>query len=345
MIAAAEEADIPVIGMMVDQEEEAPEHVVTSLIWNVRPTVDAVIAQIEDGPEAVDLGKYSFMKAGGSSIADINVDVVGGVPEDLVAKVEEKEAAIQDGGFETPSTRALPPSPSPSRASDVPSDERRAGAGPLLELSGVTKRYGDLVANDDVSLTVAPGEVVAMLGENGAGKSTLMKIVYGLVRPDAGTVTMDGRRLEIGSPRDAMAAGIGMVTQEFSLVDTMTVAENVALSGLGLGRVDRAAVRRVIEAMERIGVRLDPDQLVSTLSIGERQRVEIVKALFHDCRVVILDEPTAVLAAGRARPVRHGSPAHQRRSRRPAGLAQAAEVAEISDRVVVCGADAWSAPA
>ena len=133
-----------------------------------------------------------------------------------------------------------------------------------------------------------------------------------------------------------MAAGIGMVTQEFSLVDTMTVAENVALSGLGLGRVDRAAVRRrVIEAMERIGVRLDPDQLVSTLSIGERQRVEIVKALFHDCRVVILDEPTAVLAAGRARPVRHGSPAHQRRSRRPAGLAQAAEVAEISDRVVV----------
>ena len=103
--------------------------------------------------------------------------------------------------------------------------------GPLLELSGITKRYGDLVANDDVSLTVAPGEVVAMLGENGAGKSTLMKIVYGLVRPDAGTVTMDGQRLEIGSPRDAMAAGIGMVTQEFSLVDTMTVAENVALSG------------------------------------------------------------------------------------------------------------------
>ena len=94
VIAAAEEADIPVIGMMVDQEEEAPEHVVTS-IWNVRPTVDAVIAQIENGPEAVDLGKYSFMKAGGSSIADINVDVVGGVPEDLVAKVEEKEAAIQ----------------------------------------------------------------------------------------------------------------------------------------------------------------------------------------------------------------------------------------------------------
>ena len=209
--------------------------------------------------------------------------------------------------------------------------------GPLLELSGVTKRYGDLVANDDVSLTVAPGEVVAMLGENGAGKSTLMKIVYGLVRPDAGTVTMNGQRLEIGSPRDAMAAGIGMVTQEFSLVDTMTVAENVALSGLGLGRVDRAAVRRrVIEAMERIGVRLDPDQLVATLSIGERQRVEIVKALFHDCRVVILDEPTAVLTPQDVRALFETI-----RRLTSAGLGvllvshKLREVAEISDRVVV----------
>jgi len=193
------------------------------------------------------------------------------------------------------------------------------------------------VANDDVALTVAPGEVVAMLGENGAGKSTLMKIVYGLVRPDAGTVTMNGRRLEIGSPRDAMAAGIGMVTQEFSLVDTMTVAENVAMSGVGLGRVDRAAVRRrVLDAMERIGVRLDPDQLVSTLSIGERQRVEIVKALFHDCKVVILDEPTAVLTPQDVRAL-FGTI----RRLTAAGLGvllvshKLREVAEISDRVVV----------
>jgi general nucleoside transport system ATP-binding protein len=214
---------------------------------------------------------------------------------------------------------------------------RRPARGPLLELSGITKRYGDLVANDDVSLTVAPGEVVAMLGENGAGKSTLMKIVYGLVRPDAGTVTMNGQRLEIGSPRDAMAAGIGMVTQEFSLVDTMTVTENVALSGLGLGRVDRAAVRRrVIEAMERIGVRLDPDQLVATLSIGERQRVEIVKALFHDCRVVILDEPTAVLTP---QDVRALFETIRRLTNARLGVLLVShklrEVAEISDRVVV----------
>ena len=171
-----------------------------------------------------------------------------------------------------------------------------SAAHPLLELEGITKRFGNLVANDSISLSVAPGEVVAMLGENGAGKSTLMKIIYGLVRPDAGVLRMEGRVLNVRSPRDAMAAGIGMVTQEFSLVETMTVRENVALSGVGLGRIDARAHRsRVEKAMKRIGVHLEPERLVSTLSIGERQRVEIVKALFHDCRVLILDEPTAVL--------------------------------------------------
>ncbi len=159
-------------------------------------------------------------------------------------------------------------------------------AAPLLELEGITKRFGDLVANDSLSLSVGRGEVVAMLGENGAGKSTLMKIIYGLVRPDAGVIRMEGRTLNVRSPRDAMAAGIGMVTQEFSLVETMTVRENIALSGVGLGRIDARQHRvRVEQAMERIGVELQPERLVSTLSIGERQRVEIVKALFHDCRV------------------------------------------------------------
>jgi ABC-type uncharacterized transport system ATPase subunit len=210
-------------------------------------------------------------------------------------------------------------------------------ASPLLELAGITKRYGDLLAVDTVSLTVAPGEVVAMLGENGAGKSTLMKVVYGLVRPDAGTIAVDGRPVDIGSPRDAMGAGIGMVTQEFSLVETMTVAENVALSSVGLGRVDvRRNRQRVMEAMDRLGVHIEPDRLVSTLSIGERQRVEIVKALFHDCRVLILDEPTAVLTP---QDVRALFATVERL--RGAGLGvlfvshKLREVAEISDRVVV----------
>jgi general nucleoside transport system ATP-binding protein len=207
----------------------------------------------------------------------------------------------------------------------------------LLELTGITKRFGDLTANDSVDLSVAAGEVVAMLGENGAGKSTLMKVVYGLVRADAGTIAMEGRPLDIGSPRDAMAAGIGMVTQEFSLVETMTVTENVALSSVGLGRVDiRAARERVLTAMEKVGVAIEPDRLVSTLSIGERQRVEIVKALFHDCRVLILDEPTAVLTPQDVRAL-FATVARLRAS----GLGvlfvshKLREVAEISDRVVV----------
>jgi general nucleoside transport system ATP-binding protein len=208
---------------------------------------------------------------------------------------------------------------------------------PLLELDGVTKRFGDLVANDAISLSVAPGEVVAMLGENGAGKSTLMKTVYGLVSPDAGVIRVDGRPLRLRSPRDAMAAGIGMVTQEFSLVETMTVRENVALSGVGLGRVDvRRQRARVEQVMQRIGVHLEPERVVSTLSIGERQRVEIVKALFHDCRVLILDEPTAVLTP---QDVRALFRTVQRLSDAGLGVLfvshKLREVAEISDRVVV----------
>jgi len=207
----------------------------------------------------------------------------------------------------------------------------------LLELTGVTKRFGGLTANDNVSMSVAPGEVVAMLGENGAGKSTLMKIIYGLVRPDEGTIRVAGEILDISSPRDAMAAGIGMVTQEFSLVETMTVTENVALSSVGFGRVNVRDVRRqVFAAMERVGVSIEPERLISTLSIGERQRVEIVKALFHDCRVLILDEPTAVLT-----PQDVGALFAAIARLRATGLGvlfvshKLREVAEISDRVVV----------
>ncbi|KRT64307.1 MAG: putative ABC transporter ATP-binding protein, simple sugar transport system ATP-binding protein [Chloroflexi bacterium CSP1-4] len=169
-------------------------------------------------------------------------------------------------------------------------------AAPVVELRGITKRFGDLVANDRVDFDVGRGEVHALLGENGAGKTTLMRIVYGLTHPDAGQILVGGRPVAIRSPKDAIAAGIGMVTQHFSLVRPMTVAENVVLGRTGGIRLEMAAAAaRVAEASERLGIRVDPGAVVAELSVGEQQRVEILKALARDCRVLILDEPTAVL--------------------------------------------------
>jgi simple sugar transport system ATP-binding protein len=168
-----------------------------------------------------------------------------------------------------------------------------ASATPLLELRGIVKRYGALVANDGVGLTVAPGEIHAVLGENGAGKSTLMKIVYGVTAPDAGEMLWRGRPVSPRSPAEARALGLGMVFQHFSLFETMTVAENAALA-LGGRPADLAPRIRALAA--RLDLRVDPDAPVHALSVGERQRVEILRCLMQDPALVIMDEPTSVLS-------------------------------------------------
>ncbi|WP_087508502.1 ABC transporter ATP-binding protein [Cellulomonas iranensis] len=168
-----------------------------------------------------------------------------------------------------------------------------------LELRGITKRFGTLVANDAIDLVVEPGQIHCLLGENGAGKSTLMNVLYGLLRADAGQILLDGAPQRFDGPGDAMRAGIGMVHQHFMLVPVLTVAENVVLGDedvRGPGWLDmRTARRRVREISERFGFDLDPDALVGDLPVGVQQRVEIVKALARDARVLVLDEPTAVL--------------------------------------------------
>jgi simple sugar transport system ATP-binding protein len=203
-----------------------------------------------------------------------------------------------------------------------------------LELRGITKRFGPLTANDGISLSVAPGQVHALLGENGAGKTTLMNVLYGLMRPDEGEIVIDGTPVGFHSPKDAIAAGIGMVHQHFMLVPVFTVAENVTLGierviagGTGgrppggqagtarpirwrslpsgvlspAGWLDRKKTRReVAELSHRYGLDVDPDALVGDLPVGIQQRVEIIKALVRQANVLILDEPTAVLTPAEA---------------------------------------------
>ncbi|MBQ1082512.1 MULTISPECIES: ABC transporter ATP-binding protein [unclassified Nocardiopsis] len=164
-----------------------------------------------------------------------------------------------------------------------------------VELRGITKRFPGVVANHDIDITVAPGTVHAIVGENGAGKSTLMKTLYGMHRPDEGTIHIRGQEVRFHSPSDAIKHGIGMVHQHFMLADNLTVLENVVLGAERRHGIGRKARARIQELSAQYGLGVDPDRLMEDLGVGDRQRVEILKVLYRGARTIILDEPTAVL--------------------------------------------------
>jgi general nucleoside transport system ATP-binding protein len=165
---------------------------------------------------------------------------------------------------------------------------------PLLALEGITKAFPAVLANDNISFSVAPGEIHAILGENGAGKSTLVKVVYGLMRPDSGAMRLDGEPYSPSRPSEARKRGVGMVFQHFSLFEAMTVLENIAI-GISPELTKGDLRGRIIKVSENYGLKIDPGRVVGTLSVGERQRVEIVRCLLQSPRLLIMDEPTSVL--------------------------------------------------
>ncbi|SMC67935.1 ABC transporter ATP-binding protein [Lentzea albidocapillata] len=177
-----------------------------------------------------------------------------------------------------------------SSSTSVGTDEH-----PAVVLTGITKRFPGVVANSDVHLTVRRGEVHALCGENGAGKSTLMKILYGMQPPDEGTIEVNGEQVRFRTPSDAIKAGIGMVHQHFMLADNLTVQENVVLGAEALHGIGKKARARIIELSGKTGLNVDPGVLVEQLGVADRQRVEILKVLYRGAKVIILDEPTAVL--------------------------------------------------
>jgi simple sugar transport system ATP-binding protein len=167
-------------------------------------------------------------------------------------------------------------------------------SGPLLAMSGMTKQYPGCLANDHVSLTVEHNQIHALLGENGAGKSTLVKIIYGVVKPDEGEIIWEGQKVAIQNPGHAQRLGIGMVFQHFSLFEALTVTENIAL-GLGTAKEREGLRERIVSVSTEYGLPLDPDRVVNDLSVGERQRIEIVRCLLQNPKLLIMDEPTSVL--------------------------------------------------
>jgi ABC-type uncharacterized transport system ATPase subunit len=213
---------------------------------------------------------------------------------------------------------------------------------PVLELKAITKKFGPVVANDRVDFDLRPGEVHALLGENGAGKSTLMSVLYGLYSPTSGEILVDDKIVAINSPNDAIAMGIGMVHQHFMFIPVMTIAENIVLGNEPvhagrLGVLDRSSARtRVRELSDRFGLDVDPDARIEDVSVGMQQRVEILRALYRGARILVLDEPTAVLTA---QEVRELIAVLQRLKAEGTSIVfishKLAEVLEVADRITV----------
>ena len=164
-----------------------------------------------------------------------------------------------------------------------------------IELKGLTKTFGEVIANKDIDLTLKHGEILALLGENGSGKTTLMNMLSGLYRPDSGEIYVGGRLVDIRSPHDAIALGIGMIHQHFKLVDVLSVRDNIVLGTKSGGKSRAQLTAEIVEISERFGLSVEPDRKIYSLSVGEKQTVEILKVLYRGARILILDEPTAVL--------------------------------------------------
>ena len=170
---------------------------------------------------------------------------------------------------------------------------------PVVEMSSITKRFLDVTANDDVSFQLYKGEICSLLGENGAGKTTLMNILFGYYSCDEGEIFIKGEKADLSAPRNAIARGVGMIHQHFALVPSQTVLENIIVgtdTGKGIFLDLKSARKALIKLQERFGLQIDPEARVWTLSVGEQQKVEILKALYRDVDILIMDEPTAVLA-------------------------------------------------
>ena len=210
---------------------------------------------------------------------------------------------------------------------------------PVVRMSSVTKRFLDVTANSDVSFSLFPGEICALLGENGAGKTTLMNILFGYYTCDEGEIYIKGEKAELSSPRDAISRGVGMIHQHFALVPSQTVLENIIVgidAGKGIFLDLKSARRELLELQKRFGLKVDPEAMVWTLSIGEQQKVEILKALYRNVDILIMDEPTAVLAPAETADLFNTLKSLVKEGRSVVFISHKLnEVMEISDRIVV----------